>query len=319
MRFCIIVYGLCVTCGANERKRGREEGGPLSSGDGARPLKRSRTVDNLRFLVPGIACKDAVLFKELFNDSAKSLNASKKLRLVLDLDETCIFAFRLKQKINEVYEHTEMDNDEKNGLILHSSGRFCTSHATEKLNKLPLPAEEYNMDFFDMKYGDAVYRIFVRPYLKEFLESVQDEFEIFIYSHGTQDYVETVVNKLGVSEYIQGALGRHNRRSVRKEKSLSRLLSPKTMSVIVDDKKTVWKEKDRNNVIQIPPYNGEKSDVSFNVLESILKDVHCKYYEEAEKKDVRDILLKVPPGLVLQFGMGHTSRHKNQSLQVWFL
>eukprot|EP00818_Percolomonas_sp_WS_P007833 CAMPEP_0117440352 /NCGR_PEP_ID=MMETSP0759-20121206/3044_1 /TAXON_ID=63605 /ORGANISM="Percolomonas cosmopolitus, Strain WS" /LENGTH=346 /DNA_ID=CAMNT_0005232111 /DNA_START=408 /DNA_END=1448 /DNA_ORIENTATION=+ len=294
----VFFYGLCVVCGANgSRKRGREEDGDSQSSANTRPLKRSRTtklVDNLRFLVPGISCTDAGLFKELYRDSVKSLMANKKLRLVLDLDETCIHAFRWKQKTNDVIEqHIELDIDEKNGLIMHSSGRVCVSQATEKLNKLPLPAEEYSLDFFDMESGHAVYRIFVRPNLREFLESMQDDYEIFVYSHGTQEYVEAIIHKLGVSHLIQGVLGRFNRRSARKKKSLCRLLSQKTMSVVVDDKKSVWNRSDRDNVIQIPRYSGEKIDNSFPLLENILKNVHTEYFA-TNSKDVRELLRDVP-------------------------
>lgn len=285
---------MCVVCGANGRKRAREENYSLSD---IRPLKRSRPtkiVDNLRFLVPGISCTDAGLFKELYHDSVKSLRANKKLRLVLDLDETCIHAFRWKQKINErVEQHIELDNDEKNGLIMHSSGRVCSSYATEKLNMLPLPAEEYNLDFFDLEHGQSVYRIFVRPHLREFLEVLQDDYEIFVYSHGTQEYVESIVSRLGVSQFIQGVLGRFNRRAAKKEKSLCRLLSQKSMSVVVDDKKKVWKKSDRDNVIQIPRYSGEKFDSSLALLENILKNVHQEFFSE-NSQDVRVQLRKVP-------------------------
>ena len=47
-----------------------------------------------------------------------------------------------------------------------------------------------------MDFGNQYYILKFRPYLKFFLDRTCEEFEIFVYTFGTRDYAEAIIEKL---------------------------------------------------------------------------------------------------------------------------
>lgn len=164
-------------------------------------------------------------------EAKRRLLASKKLSLVVDLDQTIIHA-----TVDPTVEEWQNDADNPN------------HEAVKDVRKFKL------VDDGPGARG-CWYYIKLRPGLKEFLENVSKLYELHIYTMGTRLYAQNISNIVDPDRKIFGdrILSRDESGSLT-AKNLQRLFPVDTkMVVIIDDRGDVWKWSE--NLIKVTPYD----------------------------------------------------------------
>jgi len=193
------------------------------------------------------------------------LYKSKKLMLVLDIDNTLV--------------HT------------------CTGECAD-------PAIATEGERFTDELG-YTFIVKFRPLLSTFLDIVGRLFDVYLYSHGSQRYAEAISKLIDPEQKTikrSKVLGRETNSVICKFKTLKNLLpTDQRISIIVDDRIDVWKNKE--NVIRIYPYvyfNSEiisydrtmyptltyrSQDCSLLYFSNLLRNLHSLFYDMQDKYD----------------------------------
>jgi len=163
--------GMCVMCGLNCD--------PKSS-----VSVSEKEYINLEWLIGNsgiIASKDYVT-TIMFQKDQQNLIERKKLRLVLDLDETLIHTFKKKkfQKYNENFNYNP-EEDESDNMDVDFEEQFSI-------------IDEYQETSFII--GSYIYTVIFRPGVEEFLNEISVYFDIYVYTHGTSIYSENIMKLL---------------------------------------------------------------------------------------------------------------------------
>lgn len=165
------------------------------------------------------------------DEAKRRLLASKKLSLVVDLDQTIIQA-----TVDPTVADWQKDQDNPNHNAVKGVRAF--------LLKDDGPGNR-----------GCWYYIKLRPRLEEFLENVSKLYEMHIYTMGTRAYAKNIADIIDPHHKIFGdrILSRDESGSVT-AKSLQRLFPVDTkMVVIIDDRGDVWKWSP--NLIKVTPYD----------------------------------------------------------------
>ncbi|CAG8671612.1 41682_t:CDS:10 [Gigaspora margarita] len=177
--------------------------------------------------------------ERLEKDTAARLLKSRKLSLIVDLDQTLIHA-----TIDPTVE--EWINDENN-----------INHPTIK-----------DIHKFVLSDSPTIYYIKLRPGLKEFLKSVSEFYEPHIYTMGTRNYASSVAEVIDPDHTIfnERILSRDESRNIN-QKNIRRLFPcDDSMVVAIDDRADVWGWSP--NLIKVHPYDffvgiGDINDTRF--------------------------------------------------------
>ncbi|KAI9878677.1 MAG: Carboxy-terminal domain (CTD) phosphatase [Pleopsidium flavum] len=164
-------------------------------------------------------------------EAKRRLLATKKLSLVVDLDQTIIHA-----TVDPTVEEWQNDKDNPN------------HDAVKDVRKFKL------VDDGSGARG-CWYYIKLRPGLKNFLENVSRIYELHIYTMGTRLYAQNIAYIVDPERKIFGdrILSRDESGSMT-AKNLQRLFPVDTkMVVIIDDRGDVWKWSE--NLIKVTPYD----------------------------------------------------------------
>ncbi|KAI1956038.1 CTD phosphatase Fcp1 [Ophidiomyces ophidiicola] len=164
-------------------------------------------------------------------DAKRRLLASRKLSLVVDLDQTIIHA-TVDPTVGEWREDKSNPNYE----------------AVKDVRSFQLIDDGPGM-------RGCWYYIKLRPGLEEFLRKVSGLYELHIYTMGTRAYAQNIANIVDPDRRIFGdrILSRDESGSLT-AKNLQRLFPVDTkMVVIIDDRGDVWKWSD--NLIRVFPYD----------------------------------------------------------------
>ena len=166
------------------------------------------------------------------DEAKRRLLASRKLSLVVDLDQTIIHA-TVDPTVGEWQQDAENPN--------HDAVKDVRSF----LLKDEGPGNK----------GSCWYYIKLRPGLKDFLEDVAKIYELHIYTMGTRQYAKNIADIVDPAHRIFGdrILSRDESGSMT-AKNLQRLFPVDTkMVVIIDDRGDVWKWSP--NLIKVSPYD----------------------------------------------------------------
>ena len=164
-------------------------------------------------------------------EAKRRLLSSKKLSLVVDLDQTIIHA-----TVDPTVAEWKKDTDNPN------------HNAVKDVRAFQL------VDDGPGAKG-CWYYIKLRPGLNEFLENVSKIYELHIYTMGTRAYAQNIANIIDPERKIFGdrILSRDESGSL-VAKNLQRLFPVDTkMVVIIDDRGDVWQWN--NNLIKVSPYD----------------------------------------------------------------
>ena len=187
-------------------------------------------------------------------------NANKKLNIVLDLDNTCIYGFPI-------------NHQEQLKLILK------------------YPKKEIFFIEFMMNGNYIISALLIRKGLKEFFDFTKNFCNFYINTLGYENYGKEIKNNLETLFDIKfiGFKGRNNK--LENKKNLYDLSLESKNAVIFDDKPIVWKE-DKANVIISKIFTDREiilNDLKRNNLEnnlhSFLKDyIPFFYYKSSQEK-----------------------------------
>jgi len=169
--------------------------------------------------------------RKLEEEAKRRLLKSRKLSLVVDLDQTIIHA-TVDPTVGEWKDDP-----------------FCVNHESVK------DVQAFKLEE-DVSGGRGTwYYVKMRPGLKEFLEHISKLFELHIYTMGTRAYAMAVKKIVDPDGTIFGerVLSRDESGSMT-QKSLHRLFPVDTkMVVIIDDRGDVWKWTD--SLVKVRPYD----------------------------------------------------------------
>ena len=166
------------------------------------------------------------------DEAKRRLLGSKKLSLVVDLDQTIIHA-----TVDPTVAEWQQDEENPNHNAVKDVRAF--------LLKDEGPGSK----------GSCWYYIKLRPGLKEFLENVARLYELHIYTMGTRQYAKNIAEIIDPAHKIFGdrILSRDESGSMT-AKNLQRLFPVDTkMVVIIDDRGDVWQWSP--NLIKVTPYD----------------------------------------------------------------
>ncbi|PGH18022.1 hypothetical protein AJ79_00648 [Helicocarpus griseus UAMH5409] len=164
-------------------------------------------------------------------DAKRRLLSSRRLSLVVDLDQTIIHA-----TVDPTVAEWQQDKDNPN------------HEAVKDVRSFQLIDDGPGMK-------GCWYYIKLRPGLEEFLREISELYELHIYTMGTRAYAQNIANIVDPDRKIFGdrILSRDESGSLT-AKNLQRLFPVDTkMVVIIDDRGDVWKWTD--NLIKVSPYD----------------------------------------------------------------
>ena len=165
------------------------------------------------------------------DEAKRRLLASKKLSLVVDLDQTIIHA-----TVDPTVADWQKDEENPNHDAVRDVQAFLLKD-DGPINK------------------GCWYYVKLRPGLKQFLENVSKMYELHIYTMGTRQYAKNIADIIDPDHKVFGdrILSRDESGSMT-TKNLQRLFPVDTkMVVIIDDRGDVWKWSP--NLIKVTPYD----------------------------------------------------------------
>lgn len=185
----------------------------------------------------------------------------KKLNLVLDLDETLVNAICFPRTL------------------------YLPALETLRTSYKDLYAGNFIID-------DLFYDIYFRKGLNDFLGKMSKYYNLYIYSNGTQEYVNNVCKMFKHYDKIIRIFARNGPQDCLIKRLEKYGLNPKT-TVIVDDRYDVWDTRNHSNIILTTKFyhhQGKFNNYEFemSILEMNLKNVYYYYY--LKDANVPDIL-----------------------------
>ncbi|KAJ7597313.1 hypothetical protein C8J56DRAFT_851443 [Mycena floridula] len=216
---------------------------------------------------PTVSLEEA---QRIERESAEHLLKSRKLSLIVDLDQTIVHAtvdptvgewitegeaWEARQALRASSSKPSLDNDECNP----------NWEALKDVKKFKLGPESFVPPGHrgskrkgknkSVESDGATYYIKPRPGWKEFLQDTATKYELHVYTMGTRAYAEEVCAAIDPDEKIFGGrlLSRDESGSLT-QKSLQRLFPCDTsMVVIIDDRADVWEWSP--NLLKVIPYD----------------------------------------------------------------
>jgi len=183
-----------------------------------------------------------------------------KPTLILDLDDTLIKPY--SYNINYIDILLEYCYSDKLDICIKNPELYPIILPNHNLS--------FNKDFLlSFSKGNNIYIIFKRPYLYEFIKEAFKYFNIYIYSLGSQEYVNTVIDYIiSILEFnpFIDVFG-NSSYEYKMDKDLIRYDLPDN-SLIIDDRDDVW-FVDYKNVFKIKKYNNNnnnKDDELFKLM-----------------------------------------------------
>jgi TFIIF-interacting CTD phosphatase-like protein len=198
------------------------------------------------------------------------IDSAFQVNLVIDLDETLV---------HSIFSDKELQQLEKLDNFL------LRLHVTQK------EKHSYIYSYY-------------RPFLKEFLKSVEGKFNIILYSMGSREYIEQVVAainiKFDMTHVFHRIISRENFKDLG-YKSLDYMMIPSKDTIIIDDREDVWVENKSNLLlikkfvvceikdnIEIYEYCHDKE---LDIISKILSKLYADYINNMPDKRLLDIIM----------------------------
>ncbi|VDM66547.1 unnamed protein product [Strongylus vulgaris] len=268
---------MCATCGRDLRERNGRAG-----------QRREDSTANVSMIhhVPELIVSDD-LAKEIGSADFKNVLSSRKLVLLVDLDQTIIHTTNRPFKVDANVHHD-----------IHTYRMFGTEYHTK-----------------------------LRPYTREFLDHMSTLFEMHVITYGQRQYAHKIAEILDPKKtlFAQRIMSRDELFSAQHKTRNLRALFPcgDQLIAIIDDRADVWQFSEA--LIQVKPYRYFKevgdinapptgnskeglppidieedaeSDRTLEHIERMLTDVHATFYKHYDKtQEIRDV--KVCDNLML--------------------
>jgi len=159
-----------------------------------------------------------------------------------------------------------------------------------------------SLDIFSFQDGVGSYWIKLRPGTLEFLKQADQYCQLWVYTHGTRKYAESVVSILDPDRKLfkNRVVSRTDVADLGSDKSLKRLfVNDASMALIVDDRSDVWRGTPEHLMLVRPYFFFDNAD---KILEDN-KAIEAHENEAAspgvdEKDATSNILVAEPSGIV---------------------
>ena len=162
---------------------------------------------------------------------------------------------------------------------------------------LVLDLDETMVSFKFTEIGLGIGKLHLRPGLEEFLEELKDYFEIIVFTSGTKDYADTILNIIeqkSNSKFFDGLLYREHTTLIGKKyiKDLSKLGRDLSRTIIVDNLPQSFKLQRENGILINSFYGDNMNDKALYELKRILINIYN------DKNDVRDSIIKYKEDII---------------------
>ena len=171
---------------------------------------------------------------------------------------------------------------------------------------LILDLDETLICFKSSENNDNVGNIHIRPGLEIFLEIIKEFYEIIIFTVGTREYANIIldlIEKKNGTKYFDGRLYREHATKIGNKyiKDLSKIGRNLSRTLIVDNNPISFKFQHENGIL-ISSYFGEKNnDKALIELQKLL----IKIYEE--KADIKDSIIKYKEEIIQKISCSNES------------
>ena len=175
---------------------------------------------------------------------------------------------------------------------------------------LILDLDETLICFKSSENNDNVGNIHIRPGLEIFLEIIKEFYEIIIFTVGTREYANIIldlIEKKNGTKYFDGRLYREHATKIGNKyiKDLSKIGRNLSRTLIVDNNPISFKFQHENGIL-ISSYFGEKNnDKALIELQKLL----IKIYEE--KADIKDSIIKYKEEIIQKISCSNESWRNN--------
>ena len=246
--------------------------------------------------------QEAFMYKQFHNKDMTTLSKMK----IYDIEE--IFYKNIFKVINLRSNYaniTSVQGISKNNILKN----YNTNYTNVKMNetnkiKIPFldfkPKKEYTLvldldetmisfNFIEMEKG--VGKMHIRPGLEEFLSVIRDYYEIIVFTSGTKDYADTILDIIEQkknTKYFSGRLYREHTIQIGQKyiKDLSKLGRDLSKTLIVDNLPHSFKLQRENGILIKSFFADNKNDKVLFELQRILINI---FYD---KTDVRKSIIK---------------------------
>ena len=233
--------------------------------------------------------------KEIYEDLEVEMLKSQKLFLVLDLDNTLIHA--------EPFKRPGANSDKLElGFDVQQEG---------------LTVLNFYRDQFVVK---------LRPFLKEFLETLSTKYHILVYTMGTRDYAESILRQVdpqGIYVSTERLISR-NEMGENKFKSIKKVIYDGSLALILDDRSDVW--GNIKNLVYTQPYlclenvQGKlnitrREDVFLYMIREMLEFIHEIFfllYQKGEKIKIYNIYYAIRRSLFVHERIAFYGLYQNE-------
>ena len=178
---------------------------------------------------------------------------------------------------------------------------------------LVLDLDETMICFKFTEVNQGLGKLIIRPGLEEFLEEMKKYYEIIVFTSGTKDYAEAILNIIeqkNNTKYFNAVLYREHATLIGKKyiKDLSKLGRDLSRTIIVDNLPQSFKFQRENGILINSFYGDNMNDKALYELKKIL----IKIYNE--KKDVRESIFKFREEIIKNVTCINedTCKYKNQ-------
>ncbi|CAI8507867.1 unnamed protein product [Hanseniaspora opuntiae] len=280
----IVYAGLCAVCGMTIDEEDQNEGKQTKSN-----VNRDKDTSKATLSYSNQQIKVSRSEVNRINRQHMArLKGSKKLILVVDLDQTVIHC-GIDSSISD-WVKTEKPKD------VH---KFCLEEDIRpwlQKQSVFIRKQYMNMSPFTKNW----YYVKTRPFLKEFFDAIKDKFELHIYTMATRAYAEEIAKIIDPdgSLFQNRILSRDENNSLT-TKSLDKVFPvEQDLVLIIDDRGDVWDWSP--NLIRVIPYNyfqGIGDINNMNLPKQDLKDIPTNVDEKTHTE--RDDQLKILKGQLL--------------------
>ena len=181
--------------------------------------------------------------------------------------------------------------------IKRSSNSPYLNFPPTKEYTLVLDLDETMISFKFTEFNQGLGKLHLRPGLEEFLEEIKKYYEIIVFTSGTKDYAEAILNIIehkNKSKYFDGLLYREHTTLIGKKyiKDLSKLGRDLSKTIIVDNLPQSFKFQRENGILINSFYGDNMNDRALYELKRILINIY------REKKDVRNSINKYKEDII---------------------
>jgi hypothetical protein len=159
--------------------------------------------------------------------------------------------------------------------------------------------------YHDFSVGEQKFRMYERPYLQEFLTKLKYYYDVYAFSAGTEEYVESVLNFIDRNNTMKGWFSRkdmgmvdiYGRKGLIHRQNFKPIfdvfadrgitIDPANLIFVDDRDDLIENYEDKSYLYRITPYMGEDNDNELLFLSVVLTKVYKALNDLGARKSVK--------------------------------